>query len=202
MSSEIKAVIFDVGGVLVRTIDQSGRRTWENRLGLKPGDAEFIVLNSEMGLKAQRGEISTDELWQWVDDYLGLGTELVAFRHDFWRGDEVDQKLVTLIRNLRTRYQTAVLSNAPDNLLTTLKGYALLDEFDLVIGSAFEGVMKPDLAIYNRVLERLGRIPSETIFIDDSPVNVVAAQSIGIHGIQFQAGMDLISALNDNGVVF
>ncbi|MEZ4831384.1 MAG: hypothetical protein R2873_05145 [Caldilineaceae bacterium] len=39
----IKAVIFDVGGVLIRTEDPSPRRRLEDRLGLAPGQAEFIV---------------------------------------------------------------------------------------------------------------------------------------------------------------
>ena len=47
MSSPIRAVLFDVGGVLVRTFDHSGRQQWEARLGLPPGGAEALVLNSE-----------------------------------------------------------------------------------------------------------------------------------------------------------
>jgi phosphoglycolate phosphatase-like HAD superfamily hydrolase len=57
MSSPIRAILFDVGGVLVRTFDPSGRQAWEQRLGLPPGGAEAVVLNSEMGHRAQRGEI-------------------------------------------------------------------------------------------------------------------------------------------------
>ncbi|MEZ4633989.1 MAG: hypothetical protein R2856_03260 [Caldilineaceae bacterium] len=45
----IKAVIFDVGGVLIRTEDPSPRRRLEDRSGLAPGQAEFIVFNSERG---------------------------------------------------------------------------------------------------------------------------------------------------------
>jgi epoxide hydrolase-like predicted phosphatase len=200
MSNDIRAVVFDVGGVLVRTFDQSGRRTWEQRLGLNPGSAEAIVLNSEMGHKAQRGEISTVELWQWVDTFLDLGLELDAFRRDFWKGDAVDQNLVNLLRILRPRYQTAILSNAPDNLSSTLEQYGLLTEVDLVVGSAYEGVMKPDVEIYHRVLTRLGRVPSETIFIDDALPNVIAAQSIGILGIHYRAGLDLASELRNLGM--
>jgi FMN phosphatase YigB (HAD superfamily) len=45
----IKAVIFDVGGVLVRTEDQLPRRQLEAQYGLQPGEAEFLVYNSDMG---------------------------------------------------------------------------------------------------------------------------------------------------------
>jgi len=51
----IKAVIFDVGGVLIRTVDHNYRRKWEKQLGLAKGESEEIVFNSDMGLRAQRG---------------------------------------------------------------------------------------------------------------------------------------------------
>ena len=44
----IKAIIFDVGGVLIRTQDHSSRRQWEKRLGLAERESEQIVFNSEM----------------------------------------------------------------------------------------------------------------------------------------------------------
>jgi putative hydrolase of the HAD superfamily len=120
-----------------------------------------------------------------------LGDELAAFRQDFWRGDAVDQQLVRLVRRLRKRYQTAIISNANDTLMNTLAGYGLLDEFDLVVGSAYEGVMKPDPAIYWRALEKLGRTPEETVFIDDAPRNIDAARALGMAVVLFTPQTDL-----------
>jgi epoxide hydrolase-like predicted phosphatase len=202
MNSPIKAVVFDVGGVLVRTFDHTGRRAWERRLGLAPGELEAIVLNSEMGHRAQRGEISDAELWGWVEARFNLGDELAAFRHDFWRGDAVDQQLVRLIRRLRKRYQTAIISNANNALMDTLANYGLLNEFDLVIGSAYEGVMKPDPGIYRRALERLGRRPEETVFIDDAPRNIDAARDLGMAVVLFTPQTELRKELAALGVVF
>ncbi|MDQ3248638.1 MAG: hypothetical protein M3Q45_05450 [Chloroflexota bacterium] len=59
----IKALIFDVGGVLVRTVDRTHRNALEERLGLHAGESESIVFNSDMGTKAQQGAITTPELW-------------------------------------------------------------------------------------------------------------------------------------------
>jgi HAD superfamily hydrolase (TIGR01509 family) len=201
MSSPIRAVLWDVGGVLVRTVDPSGRQAWERRLGLPPGGAEAIVLNSEMGHRAQRGEISDGQLWAWVGEHLALGDELEAFRHDFWRGDRVDESLVSLIRRLRSRYQTAVISNATDALRTTLAGYGLLDEFDLIVGSAYEGMMKPNPAIYERALVRLGRPAEEAVFIDDAPANIVGAAAVGLRAIHFTPAVDLAAELQRLGVL-
>ena len=193
--NDIKAIIFDVGGVLVRTADQSGRQKWESQLGLPSGGAEAIVLNSEMGHRAQRGEITTEALWSWVMAHLELGESLHQFRQDFWGGDVLDQSLVRLIRKLRGRYQLAIISNAMDSLTEMLVEYALLDEFDLIVGSAYEGVMKPDPIIFERTLQRLGVTPPQSVFIDDSPVNIAGAQALGINAILFTPTTDLAGEL-------
>jgi len=201
MSNDIRAVIFDVGGVLVRTFDQGGRRVWEERLGLSPGEAEAIVLNSEMGHRAQRGEITTAELWAWAGQRLGLDeAELTTFRADFWRGDGVDPTLRDLIRRLHHNHETAIISNATDALLESLESYGLLEEFDLVVCSSHEGIPKPDPAIYEITLARLGRAAEECVFIDDAPVNVAAAEAVGIHAIRFTPALDLEAALAAMGV--
>jgi len=201
MSDVIRAVIFDVGGVLVRTLDHAGRRAWEERLGLGAGEAEAIVLNSEMGRRAQHGQITTAALWAWVAERLELGDELDAFRHDFWRGDTVDETLVDLIRRLRPRYQLAIISNASDSLLPALAEYGLVEAFDLIVGSAAEGIMKPRPEIYRRALERLGRAPAEAVFIDDAPANVAGARAVGMATIHYTPGIDLEGELRRLGVV-
>ncbi|MBP8001543.1 MAG: HAD family phosphatase [Chloroflexi bacterium] len=198
----IRAVIFDVGGVLVRTMDRRGRDALEARLHLAPGEAENIVFNSEMGQKAQRGVITTSQLWQWIGEYLGLdAAALQQFQRDFWGGDRMDVALVAYIRELRPRYQTAIISNALDNLthvITTL--YPMADAFDLIVGSAYEKVMKPDALIFERTLERLGVRPQEAIFIDDFAHNLAGARAVGLHTLHFQPGVDVPQALAEMGV--
>lgn len=197
-SKMIKAVIFDVGGVLVRTHDHSPRRKWERRLGLREAESETIVFSSEMGIRAQSGEITNEALWKWIGDRLDLeGEALRAFRRDFWAGDVLDEELVAYIRSLRPRYQTAIISNATDNLRYTLtEVYNITDAFDVIVGSAEEEIMKPEAAIFNRTLERLGREPEEAVFIDDSLENIAGARSLGIHAVHFRAGMDVRAALS------
>lgn len=198
----IKAVIFDMGGVLVRTVDPGKRAAWEARLGLAPGDAERIVLNSPMGKQAQMGAITTADLWHWVQGEFGFDDDtLAAFRHDFWAGDALDDELVDLLRYLRLNYQTALLSNFMDELheVITVR-YPMADAFDLVVGSAYEKMMKPDARIYELTLARLGRKPAEAVFIDDMLHNIEGAQQVGLATVHYQAGMDVTAALAGLGL--
>jgi HAD superfamily hydrolase (TIGR01509 family) len=198
---DMKALFFDVGGVLLRTEDHTGRRLWEEKLGLAAGGAEFAVFNSEMGRKAQLGGITTEELWAWIgrEYHLSPG-ELTQFRHDFWRGDRVDQELVRLIRRLHGRYPLGIISNYADCLRAELTDdMGIADAFDAIIISAEVGVTKPDAEIFQRALAALDVPADQSVFIDDFAHNIAGAQAVGMHGIHFQLPIDLEAELRKLG---
>ena len=198
----IRAVIFDVGGVLLRTEERSHRNALEQRLDLQAGESEFLVFNSEMGQAAQLGKVTPEELWRWLQTHLALSDEgLVEFQRQFWAGDRMDVELVDFVRQLRWRYITAIISNAQGDLPALLTDkYPIADAFDLIVYSAAEGVMKPDAAIFLRTLQRLGCAPHEAVFIDDFAHNVEGARAVGMYAIHYRASMDLRAALEDLGV--
>jgi glucose-1-phosphatase len=199
----IQAIIFDVGGVLLRTEDRSYRRRWEEKLGLDDWAADEIVFNSEMGVQAQTGLVTEETHWQWVGQHLGLSpAELSQFRQDFWAGDRLDEALVAYIGRLQGRYQTAIISNAMDGLRHSLTHtYPIAQFFDLIVVSAEEKVMKPKPEIYQRTLARLGRQPHEAVFIDDFRHNVLAARELGMTAVHFSADLNLPHELEKMGVL-
>lgn len=184
----IRAVIFDFGGVLVRTEDDSGRRRWEERLGLSRGELERLVFESDVSVQAMLGRLSEEAVWQNVARALRLSaTELAELRRDFWAGDRLDPHLFAFLRNLRPRYRVGLISNAWDNARSVFtEKYGLGQVLDVLVVSAEEGVMKPEARIYHIALERLGVRPEEAVFIDDIEENVVGARKAGLHGIHFR----------------
>jgi epoxide hydrolase-like predicted phosphatase len=199
----IQAIIFDIGGVLIRTEDQAPRRRLEERLGLAAGAAEFILLNSDAGLRTQRGEFTEEENWLRVQRELNLSAaDLADFRREFWAGDKLDTPLIDYIRRLHEHYQTAIISNAMPGLMTLVNGkYTIADAFDVIVGSGDVKAAKPDPAIYLLTLAQLGRRPSEAIFIDDSLPNIQGAQAVGLHTIHYTRGLDIPAALAARGVI-
>ena len=189
----INTVIFDLGGVIVRSHERRGRRRWEQKLGLPDWGCDEIVFNSEMGIQAQMGAISEADLWRWIGRHLDLSAvELAAFEWDFWADDVVDQTLVAYLRQLRADYPVALISNASDGLRQALQErYGIADLFDPIVVSAEEKVMKPTAVIYQRTLARLNRQPQECVFVDDNAANIAAARALGMTAIQFTPAVDI-----------
>ncbi len=193
-AKKIEAVIWDLGGVIVRTEDLAPRDALAKKLGLSRGDIERIVFEADDRFSAQLGEINGDAHMQAVSQRLGMS--LGEFRQQFFGGDRVDRELVSFIRDLRPKWKTALLSNALSNLRAFLtEEWKISDAFDLIVVSAEEGMLKPDPAIYQLALNRLGVIAAEAVFIDDVAANVRAAVQIGMQGIQFKSRQQTLADL-------
>jgi putative hydrolase of the HAD superfamily len=195
----IKAVIFDYGGVLMRTEQPaSGRREWEEQLGLAEGELERLAHHSDAWLKAQRGEISYEDYWNGIAGHLKLSLpDMQRLRADYFRDDHLDHDLIALIRNLRQRgYVVGLLSNDTLVLENILRNeLKIYDEFDAVLISAKIGVVKPDEGAYYAILSLLNVKPIHAVFIDDNLNNVAAAHYLGMSAIWFRRGIDLRSEL-------
>ncbi len=184
----INAVIWDFGGVIIRTEDPASREQLIADLGVTRDYLSELTFSGEAGTRAQLGEITQAELWQHVRSELNLApSEYPDLMKRFFGGDVVDFELVDYIRSLRSRYTTALLSNAWNDLRDIITNrWNFADAFDVMVISGEEGVMKPDPRIYQIALERSGVQPPETVFIDDFIENIEAARKIGMHGIHFQ----------------
>jgi epoxide hydrolase-like predicted phosphatase len=192
MRPMIKAIIFDWGGVLMRTEDTSPRQRWDTRLGLPAGSVEAVVHGIPAWRDAQLGRIGLDAYWEAVRADLGLDQpSLERLRVDFYSGDRLDTDLVSAIRQLRGQsLKTGILSNNTADLAGTLDELDLPRLFDAVVISASIGVMKPDPLAYKAILGQLGVKAGEAVLIDDFADNVAGAQDVGMEGILFSASAD------------
>ena len=110
---------------------------------------------------------------------------------------------VALMRRLKAAGRPVyALSNfAHEKFALCLKRFDFLDEFDARVISGDVGVVKPNPRIFEILFARVGRLPSELLFVDDSPVNVSASQAVGMSAIRFHPGVDLESELIARGAL-
>ncbi|KAA3644903.1 MAG: HAD family phosphatase [Chloroflexi bacterium] len=185
----IHAVIFDLGGVIVRTEDWHPRNALAERMGMERGELAGLVFGDDGDYRAQLGEITAEEQWAYVGEKLGLAAEdLPQVQQDFFGGDRLDKELVGFIRELKHTHYTALLSNALDNLRWYLEEeWEIIDAFHHIVISAEVGLMKPNPEVYRMTLERIGVEAEEAVFIDDMMANVRGARDVGMHSIQFKS---------------
>lgn len=192
-------LIFDWGGVLMRTMDDDGRRSWEARLGLPAGGANQVVFGSAAWRGAQLGRCTANQCWSVIGESLELTpVALAQFRRDFWAGDQLNQLLVERIREWKAAgYRVALLSNYAAELDNLLGEHDLRELFYPTVISAHEGVMKPASRIFWRTLNRMHVSPADALLVDDAAENVAGAGNVGLHAIQFRTTRQAIKEIED-----
>ena len=199
----IKVVIFDMGGVLLRTFDSAPREALAQRYGVTLRQLFDIIFISESSQQAERGEKSDADHWTWALNQLRVAPEDRAdFIRQWWAGDRMDYDLLEFINNLRPDVRTGLLSNAWLGTRANItKHWGSLDPyFDVVIFSAETGMRKPAPELFRWLLEKLGANPEEAIFVDDYGENIKAAQALGLRTVKFcsadQAKQEVLAMLN------
>lgn len=195
----IKAIVLDIGGVIVRTEDLSYRRNLEIAHNLPPYGADALVFHSPAAKSSSVGKGSVDTVWEHVASTLSLSPSgLRAFKQQFWQGDRADQELLRFIMACRPQYTTALLSNAWVGARQQLaRDFGIIEgvTVDHILISAELGVAKPDLKIYAILASRLEIDYANILFVDDFIENIHAAQSLGMQCIHYKAGINLINRI-------
>ena len=198
----IKAVVLDIGGVLMRTEDQSGRRLLETRYHLPADTVAWMVFDSDEAAASTIGLVEARVAWQAVQKKLNLSDEeLEDFIELFWSGDVFDQAAFDYLRSLSPDYITGILSNAWEGAREGfVQRYGMIEgqTVDHIMISAEEGVRKPDPEIYRRLRDALGVAYEEILFVDDFIENVEGAAALGIQAIHYQPGMNLINQIKSS----
>lgn len=182
----VKAIILDVGGVLVQTLHTDRRNLWEKRFNLPPGQLANEIYSETAGL-ATIGHLSSNQIWDSVKQKFSLTEdELHQLKIDFFAGDELNTELYSYVQRLRSDYKTIILSNAWDNARKVYTNRYQLDRIvDEMIISAEEGVRKPDEKIFMLALKHCDAIAQETLYVDDTLVNITEGRELGFNTVLF-----------------
>lgn len=198
-NENIRAVIWDLGGVILRTEDLSYREKWEKRFDFQPWGLADLVFGNEMSKRASVGQATVDEVWRALQEELNLDDQDIAqLKEDFFAGDRIDEDLIDFIRRIKRTYKSGMITNAWSDIRHwLLKEWGIGDAFDHILVSAEIGILKPEAEIYSLSLKALDILPHEAIFIDDFIENVKGAEAVGMHAIHFQDPNEVMNQLKD-----
>ena len=193
----VRAVIFDIGGVLELTPPAGFRERWEKSLGLGPGELDRRMDDVWRG--GTLGTLSEPQVHSACAEGLGLSAQdLQAFMADFWAEylGSANTELIDYFRALRPRYRTGILSNsfvgARERERET---YGFEDMTDVIVYSHGSGTGKPDPSIYRLVCERLQVEPADAVFVDDHERAVEGARAVGMSAVLFRDNDQVIAEL-------
>lgn len=182
-----KWFLFDIGNVLIR-LDYEGVLEGVRKDTAATRD-EIITALGRILPDFERGWIGFDDVYDHMRKRVGyLGSE--ASLRKLWLSllaSPVDG-IEELLERVREEYSVGYLSNCNSlhaEVIAKRFGVLFRKDEPIVYSHECEAV-KPDLAIYRKMLDRLEAEASEVIFVDDLLENVRAAQSLGIEAYQFE----------------
>jgi epoxide hydrolase-like predicted phosphatase len=201
----VRALVFDVGGVLEVVDDDAWPELWVHRwaerAGMSPEDLDAALLRHDPGGSVATGEVTEEQLRRMYAAALDLGDEEAEqMTREMWDAycGSLDVELRDFVASLRPGYRTAILSNSADGARREeQRRYGFEELVDLVVYSHEEGVAKPSPEIYERVTDRLAIRPDEVVFLDDVGENVEAAAALGWQAVQHRSTAESIRRITE-----
>lgn len=195
----IEVVLFDLGGVLLHLRDTGAT------FGVTENERDFHRrwILSHSVREFERGAIDFDEFAKRVVGELDLPYDAAEFlsRFDSWPGD-LYPGVPEMLQELTLDYRVALLSNTNavhwqrDNVAGVLEPL-----FDHAFLSFRTGLLKPDAEAFGQVMNHYDCMARAILFLDDNPLNIEAAQAIGIQACLTRGLDDVQQALATNGIV-
>ncbi|WP_062263708.1 HAD family hydrolase [Endozoicomonas arenosclerae] len=193
----IRNVIFDVGNVIVRW---SPSEITSLTFGSDKTDEGFTkaIFSSETWLNLNKGFLSEEQAKNEFKNELKISTEQTNKLFYYVKATQIEIfGTIELINKIKlSGYKVYALTDNTQGIVDYLKTtYNFWDEFDGSVVSADVGLLKPDSGIYQSLLSKYALLASESVFIDDMPLNVKGARTVGMSSIQFEDASQCEQAL-------
>ena len=198
----IKALLFDLGKVVIDFNFELGMERLAGRCGLPPDQFKQVLFDKAWIRPYERGEITTEQYHRYLCEAGQLRMDLAEF-HDSWSAVFLPDLLVSekLLAHLGDRYPMILVSNTNESHAAYIsRNYSVLDYFDAKIFSHVVGSLKPDRKIYEAAIAAAGHPAESLLFIDDREENIEGAEMLGIRTHRFTTATRLIQALRSHGV--
>ena len=191
MVDEIRAFVFDFGGVIAAAQDPRHLGNLLSLTGLSMTEFEERYFLHRDGYDA--GGLTGREYWRktlpgWIEEPAGhLLDRLVEEDARSW--SVCDGRILTWIERLRhAGFLVGILSNLPKDVLDHCsRRFSWWSDFDFGVFSCEVGDVKPQPEIYQCLIEASGREARQVFFIDDRAENVEAARRAGLRAVVYHS---------------
>ena len=199
--SPIRAVIFDLGNVLVFHENERVYERFAARTGIPVSEVRRLLTGWQLFEGTNRGQLNGDGIRREVCRLLGVEIPRQEFEQIWSCHFTVNTSMIPAIESLLGQVALVLLSNT--NALHTAYLRPLLpvlELFDALLFSNEVHLVKPEPAFFELALTRARVRPSEAVFFDDLERYVQAARDIGIHAFVFTDTTSCVADLRRLGV--
>lgn len=210
---KIKNLIFDLGGVIATLNPQEAYKRFQ-QLGILDAP-ERMGVYGQTGFfrQVETGEISADDFCNALSDeaqrqsnQMNTRKPIIGFSQAQWAWmgyiRDVPQQRLDRLFELKKNYKVFLLSNTnpfiwkwAESCSFSSTGHPITDYFDKCYCSFQLGAYKPSPLIFTTMMEDAQIMPQESVFLDDGPKNVEAAQQVGLQGLLVPENEDWWPAL-------
>lgn len=195
----MKNIVFDFGGVLV---DWNPHHLYDKYFGSRE-KAEWFLNNIclySWNLQMDGGKPFAEGVAELQAEHPEW-SEAITIYHTRWiemMNGEIEG-MVSVVKRLKMAgYGVYGLTNWSAETFPMVRDtYPVFQEFDGIVVSGEEHLLKPDAAIYKCLLERYDLQAEESLFVDDNADNVAGARNVGMKAIQFTSAEELERELKD-----
>ena len=199
---EIKALFWDVGGVLLSNAwDHTQRRQAIEKFALDPG--EFSERHELVVSSFERGKISLDDYLERTVFYRVRAFTRDEFKAFMYSLSVADEQAVAFAKSLASsgKYLMGTINNESRELNAyRMDTFGLRSIFRIFVSSCFVGLRKPEEAIYRMALDITQQAPRSCCFIDDRALNLEVAKRLGMHTVEMDGVEHLRAELQKLGV--
>lgn len=201
---ELRAVVFDYGMVLTGPPDSVAHAALMRITGLSAGRLDSLYWADRLDFDL--GSLSGEAFWRKITADAGLSLrdseieDLVQWDARMWMTENAAM-LAWQLELKRRGLLTAIASNMGDSVHARMvREIGWLSRFDVLVWSYQLRIAKPDPAIYRYVLDQLGAVAGQTLFIDDRAANVDSARQVGMQGLVYSTVEALRAELAARGL--
>ena len=196
--AEIRAVLFDFGGVLAEEGFSNGLQRLAQEQGLDRASITADGMQAVYDSGFVLGKGSEANFWSLLRERTGLQGDDAFLRQQIFDGFIIRPWMLELVAQLsRQGYVTGILSDQVDWLDKLDARGHFYCYFDHIYNSYYMGKGKRDPSQFTDVATDLGLQPAQILFVDDSEHNVKNAESVGMQAIQYHDRETFIKALAD-----
>lgn len=202
-STKIKAVLFDLGKVIVDFSFHGAFRRLSRACSLTPDEIEIYFLQSGLEVLYDGGKITSRQFYSMVKKALRHKLSYDEFSKIWNEIFTENPKTSLLIKALKKKgYRLVLISNTNDMHYRYIREtYPILGQFDKIILSYKEKLRKPDAGIYKTAMRACKAKPHEILYIDDRADLTEAATELGIHSFTFRKNYkDLRQKMKELGI--